>query len=279
MELRVKEFTIPEVIDFNFDELKQELQNRMEYYQNAVYTEEQTATAKKDLANLRKFNKALSDERIRIKRECLKPYEEFEAKVKELSAIVDKPINLIDKQLKDYEEQRKEKKLAEILHFYNDLEKPDWLTPDKIFKDVWLNKTVKMAVIEDEIKSTLDKIEKTLVILRNLPDFSFEAIEEYKHSLDFSKAVETANKLKETAIKKAEAEQAAKLTESAKATDELRAAEQAKQQPDVTPPQPQQPPQAVMHKNWVCFKALLSTDDAFALKQFFNDRNIEFHRI
>lgn len=278
MELRVKEFTIPEVIDFNFDELKQELQNRMEYYQNAVYTEEQTATAKKDLANLRKFNKALSDERIRIKKECLKPYEEFEAKVKELSAIVDKPINLIDRQLKDYEEQRKEKKLAEILHFYNDLEKPDWLTPEKIFKDVWLNKTVKMAVIEDEIKETLDKIEKTLVILRNLPDFSFEATEEYKHSLDFSKAVETANKLKETAIKKAEAEQAAKLTESAKATGELRA-EQAKQQLDVNPPQPQQPPQAVIHKNWVCFKALLSTDDAFALKQFFNDRNIEFHKI
>lgn len=275
MELKVKQFTIPEVIEFNFDELKSELQNRMKYYENLVYTEEQTTTAKKDLANLRKFNKALSDERIRIKKECLKPYEEFEEKVKELSEIVNKPINLIDKQLKDYDEQRKEKKIDEIKGFYNNLDTPEWLTFDKIFKDVWLNKTVKMAVIEDEIKETLDKIEKTLVILQNLPEFSFEAVEEYKHSLDFSKAVETANKLKETAIKKAEAEQAAKLTESVKATDELRA-EQAKQQLDVNPPQQQQ---AVTHKNWVCFKALLSTDDAFALKQFFNDRNIEFHKI
>lgn len=265
MELKVKQFTIPEVIEFNFDELKSELQNRMEYYENLVYTEEQTATAKKDLANLRKFNKALSDERIRIKKECLKPYEEFETKVKELSEIVNKPINLIDKQLKDYDEQRKRKKIDEIKGFYNNLDTPEWLTFDKIFKDVWLNKTVKMSAIEDEIKSILEKIDKTLAILRNLSDFSFEAIEEYKQSLDFTKAVETANKLKEISIKKAEAQQSEKLIESAKATEEIRVEKINLNN--------------THKKNWIGFRALLSVEEAIELKQFFKDRNIEFHKI
>ena len=42
-----------------------------------------------------------------IRDRCMKPYEEFEAKIKELSAIVNEPIALIDSQLKEYEMQKK----------------------------------------------------------------------------------------------------------------------------------------------------------------------------
>ena len=102
MELVIKEFTLPKAIDFNFEELKQELQNKMTQYTNCVYTDDQIVLAKKDLAHLRKFTKALSDERIRIKKQCLQPYEDFEAKVKALTNIVNEPISLIDKQIKSY---------------------------------------------------------------------------------------------------------------------------------------------------------------------------------
>lgn len=268
MELKVKEFTLPEAIDFNFEELKQELKERMQYYENAVFTEDQTAAAKKDLALLRKFNKALSDERIRIKKQILKPYEDFEAKIKVLDGIVSKSINNIDGQLKSYEKQRREKKLEEILQLFNELETPKWLQPQMIFKDRWLNATVKMSAIEKEINAVLEQIDKDMATLADLPEYAFEAAEEYKQSLNLSNAIQAAQRVKETALKKAAAEQAA--------------AEQAAKvaAPAVTPIEPQpatQPEQT--EKVWLNFTALLSTDDAIALKDFFKSRNISFHKI
>lgn len=87
MELRIKSMSFPEAIEFNFEQLKQELTDKAEQYKGLVYTDDQVQDAKKDVAALRKFTKALSDERIKVKKECMKPYEEFEAKIKELSAI------------------------------------------------------------------------------------------------------------------------------------------------------------------------------------------------
>ena len=117
MELKIKEITFPEVIEFNFDELKQEIESRVSMYTNLVYTDEQIKQAKADRANLNKFVKALSDERIKMKKQCLKPYEGFEAKVNELSKIVQEPIALIDKQVREYEEQQKKAKLEKIKEY------------------------------------------------------------------------------------------------------------------------------------------------------------------
>ena len=107
MELRIEPITFPEVIKFNFDELKQEITDKVAMYNNLVYTEEQVKEAKTDRASLNKFVKALSDERIKIKKQCLQPYEEFEKRINELSAIVNEPISLIDKQVKEFEEKKK----------------------------------------------------------------------------------------------------------------------------------------------------------------------------
>ena len=51
MELRVSPVTFPEVIDFNFEELRTEITVRVERYTNLVYTEEQIKEAKSDLAS------------------------------------------------------------------------------------------------------------------------------------------------------------------------------------------------------------------------------------
>lgn len=38
-------------------------------------------------------------------------------------------------------------------------------------------------------------------------------------------------------------------------------------------------PDPIPTKQWVAFQALLSTEDALALKEFFNSRNIEFKAV
>ena len=274
MELRIEQITFPEVIDFNFEELKQEITNRVAMYANMVYTEDQVKQAKADRANLNKFVKALSDERIKVKKQCLKPYEEFEAKVNELSKIVQEPINLIDKQVKEYEEQKKRDKLDEITNFFNSTDHPEWLHISQIMNEKWLNASASMKSILEEMDSKIEQIKNDVVTLSNLPEFGFEAIEVYKSSLDINKALNEGRRLSEIQKRKAEHEaEQARL----KAEAELKKAE----------PQPKPAQEGFIHppveeapaKQWVSFSALLSTEDALALKAFFDSRQIEFKAI
>ena len=103
MELKINEVQLPEQITFNYEELKQELTEKVSMYETLVYTDEQIKEAKVDKASLNKLKKALNDERIRREKEYMKPFDDFKAKINEIIDIIDKPVALIDKQVKEYE--------------------------------------------------------------------------------------------------------------------------------------------------------------------------------
>ena len=286
MELRIEQITFPEVIDFNFEELKQEITNRVTMYANMVYTEDQVKQAKTDRANLNKFVKALSDERIKVKKQCMKPYEEFEAKVNELSKIVQEPISMIDKQVKEYEEQKKQEKLNEITYFFNSTNHPEWLHISQIMNEKWLNASVSMKSIQEEITSRCEQIENDAATLSNLPEFGFEATEVYKTTLDINKALNEGHRLSEIQKRKAEHE-----AEQARLKAEAEAKKQAAESARVVQPEPVNlsqdmsgefvgvPVEERLDRMWISFKALLTTEDAVALKAFFESRNIQIEKI
>lgn len=58
MELKVNEVEIPKVIEFNYKELKSELEEKVSHYETLVYTDEQIKEAKSDRANLNKLKKS-----------------------------------------------------------------------------------------------------------------------------------------------------------------------------------------------------------------------------
>lgn len=256
MELKLKEITFPEVIEFNFDELRAEIKERTEKYVGLVYTDDQIKDAKKDVAALRKFTKALSDERIKVKKDILKPYEEFEGKVKELTAIVDEAITGIDKQVKEYEDKKKQEKMDEILLLWNEKETPEWLHISKVFDEKWLNASVTLKKVEEEIDEKLEQIERDLATLSNLSEFSFEATEVYKDTVDINKAIQEGIRLADIQKRKAEAQM-----------KEVAVAESAPTTQDTAP---------AVKKSEVCFRCWLSTEDAAALREFFKKRNIEY---
>jgi hypothetical protein len=272
MELIVKEITFPEVIEFNYDDLKAEITARTEKYANLVYSEEQMKDAKTDLANLRKFTKALSDERIKVKKECLKAYEPFETKIKELSGIVDNCIGNIDIQVKNFETAEKEAKRAAIEEHFAMIGHPEWLSLEQIFDDKWLNKSVKLSAVYDEIDLKLTGISIDLDTLSNLPEFGFEAEEVYKSTLDMSRAISEGKRLAE--IQKRKAEEQQKMNEAIE-----KVATSAKNTAESIINAVEAMTDAHLQKGWVSFKALLSTEDALALKDFFESRNIKFERI
>lgn len=298
MELRVNEVQLPEVISFNYDELKAEITAVADKYANCIYNEDGIKGAKADRADLNRVKKALNDDRIRREKEYLKPFDDFKTKINELISIIDKPVKLIDTQIKSYEEQQKQNKKQSIIEYFDTLAKPEWLNFDRIFNEKWLNASVKMSAIQDEINAKLEQIQNDLNTLSKLPEFAFEATEEYKGTLDVNRAISEGSRLAEIAKRKAEheamlkaqaearakaAEEARQRAEAERQAQAQREAEQAAQMQGVqavqAQPEQAEETQPEVKKQWVNFSAFLSTEDAIALKQFFNDRKIEFKAI
>ena len=128
-------------IDWNYEELKTEIQKKANDYMNLVYTADQIKDAKKDRAKLNKFVTALEDKRKEIKKQVMQPYTAFEKQEKELIGIVNQAVANIDTQIKGYEEAVRQEKLEKVKEIYQktigDLDRA--VPFEKIYKDSWLN--------------------------------------------------------------------------------------------------------------------------------------------
>lgn len=94
------------IIDFNYEELYDQLELAIKPYETLVVVEEDLRTSKTLLAKLNKFKKAIDDERKRIKKEYVKPLKEFEEEVKSLLSVIDKGTDNIKSQIKAIEERK-----------------------------------------------------------------------------------------------------------------------------------------------------------------------------
>lgn len=209
MELKIynpKEDGFLQSIDWNFEELKQEITVKANDYMNLVYSNEQMKEAKKDRANLRKFVTALEDKRKEIKRQVMIPYSDFEKKEKELVAIVNQAVSNIDTQVKGYEEGLRQEKLEKVKNIYTEaIGDLDRTIPfEKIFKDSWLNASTTLKSITEEIEEIRNKVGSDLkVINADTSPYVFEMEEEYLKAFDLTAAMMKKQQLEETAKKKA----------------------------------------------------------------------------
>lgn len=263
LELKVNEVAIPKTIEFNYDEIKAELTEKVKAYEVAVYNEDQIKQAKQDKANLNKFKQALNQERIRREREYLEPFNDFKNKVNELIAIVDKPISVIDTQIKEYDETRRREKLQQIKEEFSKINDIEWLKVDKIADKKWQNVSTSMKSIVDEITQRIEAIKSDINTINTLDNYSFEALEAYKECLDLNKAIKSGQEAYEMQEKKkAHREQLFQQVNS-ELGDTPKAVAKPKEDP----------------KTWIGFKACLTKTQALELKKFFEDRNIEFKPI
>lgn len=290
MELRVNEVTIPEKISFNYEELKAELTEKVAFYETLVYTDDQVKDAKADRATLNKLKKTLNDERIRREKEYMQPFNEFKAQVNEIIGIIDKPIAVIDKQVKEFEDQKKANKQKDIEELFTSIGFQSFVTLDKIWDPKWLNASVSMKSIEEQMKAKMYEIGNGVFTLSRLPEFGFEATEIFRQTLDINKAIKEAQRMAEIAKAKAEAEAKKKAAEEARKAEEERKAKEIKEEQTViapaepneqavTPSEPVQSADSTPERMLVRFEVLLTTEDAYALKEFFKSRNIEFKAI
>ena len=193
-------------IDWNFEELKEEVTKKSSDYLNLVYSDDQIKDAKQDRANLRKLVTALEDKRKEIKKEVMLPYEDFAVKEKELVEIINGAIENIDTQVKGYEEGLRQEKLAKVKEIYKEcIGDLDRTIPfDKIFKESWLNVSTTLKSIKEEIITIREKIDGDLKIINaeNSP-YIYEMKEEYLKDFDLMVAMAKKQQLEDTAKKKA----------------------------------------------------------------------------
>lgn len=275
MELKIynpREDGFVKAIEWNYDELKAELSQKLEEYKGLVYTEDQIKEAKADRAKLNALATAIDSKRKEIKKQCLQPYEAFEAQIKDLLAVIKEPVALIDSQIKGYEEEKKQKKLEAVKALFERLkdaagEELEFVDFEQIFEDKFLNASLSLKMVETVISNKFNSIKCNLKTIADLKEYSFEATEVYKETLNLNEALEKARYMVDIAEKK-------------KAEEERKEQEKEEEVKEVaSDPQEAEEPATDVKREWTAFEAYISAKEAKMLAAWLKLNNIKIRRI
>lgn len=186
----------PGYIELNFDEIEKALDEKLAQYKGAIFTEESKKFAKAEVADLRKFREKFEKARKEVKKEWMKPYDEFEERMKRLVAKIDEPINLIDAQVKAFEEKRKKERRKEIRGIYEELigDMKEYCRLDRIYDPRWENVSTKVKDIRQSISQAVENTRMAVSTISGMQSDAVEkALEIYKESLDMAKAISHIN--------------------------------------------------------------------------------------
>ena len=292
MELRMTtdlETALPAVIDFNFEELKTELTERLHHYNTMVVTEDSIQEGKADRANLRKLRDAIETRRKEVKKRCEQPYKSFEAQVKELVALIDAPIAAIDGQIKTFEDQQRQQKYEEIQAIYDE-QVPDTIRDiiplQRILDPTWLNKGTSKKKITEAIETLVKRTNVDMALLDSVnPKYMAAVQTRYVETLDITQAMNYQNELlaaderfrqQEEERQRREAQRAAWASQVPPAEEKPPVAVQEPvREPAVAPV-----PQSNADKLYTLrLEFRLTRGQADALKQFLNSSHIEYTNI
>ena len=156
----------PAAIEANFAALDARVEGMIEGYAEARYDltdADGIKQAKRDRAYLNGVAKEIDERRKAVKREYMRPYDDFEAKANAVAAKVKAASSNIKEQLDEAEERRKDRACAVLREYYEDL--AGLLAPvvpyERIHEEKWLNKTfgeikAKKAIDEKVSKAARD---------------------------------------------------------------------------------------------------------------------------
>ena len=273
---------LPAVLEFNFEDLKKALAERMELYRGLVVTEDGIKAAKQDRADLNKLREAIEAKRKEVKKACMAPYTEFEGRVKELVQLVDAPIAAIDGQLKEYEEKRRAEKRAEIAAIYEETvgELKGILPFERLWRDEWYNTAWSMKKIREAIVAAEGKTASDLEVLSTVESEFAEAVRlKYLEALDLNAALAERARLQERAAKLREYEEQRRRAAEAEAASvpEAERAEAAAKYAGQAEAAPATGAEETVYL--LRFECQLTLSQAMELSAWLKDRNISYRRI
>lgn len=278
----------PQHIETNFEAVDAYLTEAMEPYTQMVVTEDSIGDAKKTLAQLRKLKDGINAQKIAVKREWMKPYSEYEDKAKQLMSRVEAGISNIDGQVKDYDSRRKEQKLQDLKDYFDQeasrYRVEEYLDWNLIRNPKWANASFSVEDAENEISGIITNTAKDIDYITGMGSL-FEAamLEEYRKCRDLRAvlALELRLKARQEAEERKKAERLAETFQEQESDGDGDVADEE----TATAPIPQfirpieedEPPKPKLYD--LAFKVKVTMQQAHALKAFFAEQGIEYHKI
>ena len=148
-------------VQWNYEAVKQWVEAGLSVYAGRIYTEDTVNEAKRDRATLNKLSDAIDTRRKEMKAMYLRPYEEFETQAKELTARIKDVSAEIDGQVKAFENFRKEEKKEKIkAELYAPMigNLAGLIPYERLHNPKWLNVTMGMSDVEEDMSRQLEKI-------------------------------------------------------------------------------------------------------------------------
>lgn len=231
----------PAVISANFDTLEAKVKELVKDYEGASYDLTDPSAvreAKRHRSYLNGIAKQIDERRKAVKREYMRPYEEFDKRAREVAKIASDVADSIKAQVDEAEERRKANRYAELQRHYEEF--AGLLAPvvpyERLHDPKWLNKTCRTAEAELD-----EKVEKLAADWEGLKA-TFEGTEYYDvaerelfNTLDLGKAICAANTAKAEAERIAELRRAMEGTVAEEPVPEPETASEPVSEPEEAP--------------------------------------------
>lgn len=278
----------PQHIETNFEAVDAYLTEAMEPYTQMVVTEDSIGDAKKTLAQLRKLRDGINSQKIAVKREWMKPYTEYEDKAKQLMSRVEAGISNIDGQVKDYDARRKEQKLQDLKNYFDQeasrYRVEEYLDWNLIRNPKWANASFSVEDAENEISGIITRTAGDVDYITGMEStFTAAMLEEYRKCRDLRTvlALEIRLKARQEAEERKKAERLAETFQEQESdgdgdvADEEPVPMQTAQ--FIRPIEEDEPPKPKLYD--LAFSVKVTMQQAHALKAFFAEHGIEYHKI
>ena len=172
---------IPSNINFNYTELKEEIDARLAQYKNKSSTSEENYKERKaDRAKLNALAKSLAQEKTNVRNILLAPLNSkgndtysFGEKIDLLIGSIKEVVSEIDNGIKEYEESRRQIKLCVIMEYLREKVMTsfrtvqeaidskhweDWANAQMLrSRNAWLNETMPLSAIDKEIDEEVNR--------------------------------------------------------------------------------------------------------------------------
>lgn len=263
----------------NAKQIRDTVKERLPMFDISNYNEDNIDKAKLDKASLNKASKALNDRRLEIEKEFMKPFAEFKEVVNETVKLISECSSKIDSVVKQSDLIYKENKKKAIRDYFNERNTYS-VDFNKVFKETWLNKTVKEKNALVDLDQILSSIDKDIHTLESMPEDSNVLKTFYLDSLDINNTIQYANRLRE------QRERVEQVGETKSKAEEI-----------INKPEPQSSsisfnafanpaPQPASDRSDTAvdlltraFKVTATRENIIALGNFMNERRIKFEKI
>lgn len=166
----------PGMVACDFSKFKSQIVARVEQCKNMVLTEDNY----KELANVKAgINKSITlvkQYSTSLKKQVLKPFEEYEKQAKECIGLMESASKSIQIQIDEADEKLADAKKQNIKEYFETFIEDNgfkFVKIEQIWNPKWLNKTFTMKAVLKEINDSIDTINANITMLENFEEKEF----------------------------------------------------------------------------------------------------------